>query len=57
MYSPPSLYTPHQAFQGVKSSELYTEKYGSLTFLDKLKRAALIYAAITGHAHVCVCVT
>ena len=28
MYSPHSLYTPHQASQGVKSSGLYTEKYG-----------------------------
>ena len=28
MYSPHALYNPHQAFQGVKSSGLYTEKYG-----------------------------
>ena len=25
MYSPHPLYTPHQAFQGVKSSGLYTK--------------------------------
>ena len=28
MYSLHLLYNPHQAFQGVKSSGLYNEKYG-----------------------------
>ena len=36
MYSPHSLYTPHQAFQGEKSSGLYTEKYGN-GFIDMIE--------------------
>ena len=49
MYSPHSLYTPHQAFQGVKSSGLYTKKYGNhvnekvkLYFIVKLVPIILI---------------
>ena len=38
MYSPHSLYSPHQAFQGVKSSGLYTQKYGIRILLRKLKK-------------------
>ena len=30
MYIPHLLYNPHQAFQGVKSSGLYTKKYGTI---------------------------
>ena len=35
MYTPHSLCTrsPHQAFQRVKSSGLYTEKYGTFTLV------------------------
>ena len=42
MYSPHSLYTPYQAFQGVKSRGLYTQKYGRLKNKSKISLSKLI---------------
>ena len=42
MYSLHSLYSSHQPFQGVKSSGLYTEKYGNIIFIFLLQADRLV---------------